>query len=76
MAQRVMNLTSIMRMLVQSLARFSGLRIQTWCELCVAHRCGSDPALLWLWHGPAAVALGTSICSGCSPETHTTPLKS
>ena len=22
----------------------------------VAHRCGSDPALLWLWHRPAATA--------------------
>ena len=23
----------------------------------VGHRCGSDPALLWLWCSPAAVAL-------------------
>ena len=23
----------------------------------VGHRCGLDPALLWLWHRPAAVAL-------------------
>ena len=23
----------------------------------VGHRCGSDLALLWLWHGPAATAL-------------------
>ena len=23
----------------------------------VAHRCGSDPALLWLWHRPVATAL-------------------
>ena len=22
----------------------------------VGHRCGSDPALLWLWHRPAATA--------------------
>ena len=22
----------------------------------VHHRCGSDPALLWLWHRPAAIA--------------------
>ena len=22
----------------------------------VGHRSGSDPALLWLWHGPAAIA--------------------
>ena len=23
----------------------------------VGHRCGSDPALLWLWRGPVATAL-------------------
>ena len=23
----------------------------------VGHRCGSDLALLWLWHGPEATAL-------------------
>ena len=23
----------------------------------VGHRCGLDPALLWLWHMPAATAL-------------------
>ena len=23
----------------------------------VGHRCGSDPALLWLWRSPAATAL-------------------
>ena len=23
----------------------------------VGHRCGSDPMLLWLWCGPAAIAL-------------------
>ena len=22
----------------------------------VGHKCGSDPMLLWLWHGPAATA--------------------
>ena len=36
----------------------------------VRHRHISDPALLWLWHRPAAVALnrplGTFICQGCS----------
>ena len=35
---------------------------------------GSDLALLWLWHGPAAIALiwppslETSICHRCSPK--------
>ena len=24
---------------------------------CIGDRCGSDPVLLWLWHGPAAAAL-------------------
>ena len=43
-------------MRVQSLASLSGLRIWHFCELCVGHRCGSDPALLWLWCWPAAVA--------------------
>ena len=27
----------------------------------VGHRCGSDPALLWLWYRPAAVALIRSL---------------
>jgi len=27
----------------------------------VGCRCGSDPALLWLWHRPAAVALIRSL---------------
>ena len=37
----------------------------------VGHRHGSDLALMWLWHMPAAVApisLGTSICHGCGPK--------
>ena len=44
------------------------------CELGVGCRHGLDPALLWLWHRPAAIALirppslGTSICHGCSPK--------
>ena len=49
-----------MRMLVQSLASLSGLRI------CIAvsrgvggvgRRGGSGPTLQWLWHRPAAAAL-------------------
>ena len=41
-------------------------------------RCGSDPALLWLWRRPAAnssdstPSLGTSICCRCSPENKQT----
>ena len=42
MAQRVPNRLVSMRMWVQSLASLSGLK---------------DPALLWLWGRPAAVAL-------------------
>ena len=40
----------------------------------VGHRWGSDPALLWLWCRPAAVALdltgslGTPICHECGPK--------
>ena len=33
----------------------------------VGHRGGSDPALRWLWCGPAA-SLGTSICRRCGPK--------
>ena len=35
----------------------------------VGHRCGSDPALLWLWCGLAATALirPLAMCHGCSP---------
>ena len=44
-------------MWIRSLASLSGLRIQCCPELGVACRCGSDPALLWLWRKLAAVAL-------------------
>ena len=40
---------------MRSHALFSGLRIQCCCG--VGHRCGSDPALLWLQCRLAAVAL-------------------
>ena len=48
-----------MRLWVQSLASLSGLRILCCRELScgVGGRPGSDPALLWPWHRPAAVAL-------------------
>ena len=36
-------------MWVRSLASLSGLRIQCRSECGVGHRCGSDPALPWLW---------------------------
>ena len=45
-----------MRMWVWSLASFSGLKIQCCPKLQHSCRCGSDPALLWLWHRPAAAA--------------------
>ena len=46
-----------MRLWVWSLALLSGLRIGCCHELWVGCRHGSDPALLWLWHRPAATAL-------------------
>ena len=39
-----------------SLASLSGLRIWHCQELCIGQRLGSYPALLGLWHRPAAVA--------------------
>jgi len=40
---------------VPSLASFIGLRI--WCcGFSVGHQCGSDLALVWLWHRLAAEA--------------------
>ena len=44
----VANLTRVLRTQVQCLALLSELRIQCCCELCVGHRCGLDPELLWL----------------------------
>ena len=41
-------------MQVRSLASLSGLRIRRCCS--VGHRCGSDPALLWLWYRLAGAA--------------------
>ena len=38
-----------LRTQVWSLASFSGLRIQRCRAVCVGHRRGSDPSLLWLW---------------------------
>ena len=42
---------------VQSLALLSGLRSGIAMSCGVGHRRGSDPALLWLWCRPEAVAL-------------------
>ena len=46
-----------MRLRVPSLASLSGLRIQSCCELLCRSQTRLDPALLWLWRRPAAVAL-------------------
>jgi len=46
-----------MRLQVLSLASLSGLRIGVAMICGVGGRCSSDPALLWLWHRPAAAAL-------------------
>ena len=54
MAKWLTNLTSIQ---VHSHALLTGLRIWRCCELCVGHRHGLDPALLWLLCRPAATAL-------------------
>ena len=44
-------------MQVQILALFSGLRFSVATRCGIGLRCGSDLALLWLWHRPAAAAL-------------------
>ena len=46
-----------MRIQVQSLALLSGRKSRIAVTCGVGRRCGSDPALLWLWCRPAAVAL-------------------
>ena len=43
-----MNPTSTLRMWVQSLASLSGQESGVVASCGVGHRCGSDPALLWL----------------------------
>ena len=45
-----------MRMRVQSLALHSELRILHAPSCSLGRGYGSDPALLWLWHRPAATA--------------------
>ena len=58
-----------MRTRVRSLDSLSRLRIQHG----MGHRCGSNTALLRLWHRPSSCSsdsiprLRTSICHGCSP---------
>ena len=46
-----------MRLGVRSLALLSGLRLQHCHELWCRLQMGSDPALLWLWYRPVAMAL-------------------
>ena len=57
MAQKKRIRLGAMRLWVQYLALFSGLRIQRCRELWCSRRRGSDLALLWLWCRPAATAL-------------------
>ena len=38
------------------MALLSGLRIPIAMSCGIGRRRGSDPVLLWLWHGPAATA--------------------
>ena len=45
-----------MRLWIRSLASLSELRILCYHELWCKCRLSSDPALLWLWHRPAAAA--------------------
>ena len=45
-----------MEMCVQSLALLSELRISVAPHYGIGHRCGWDPALLWLWHRLEATA--------------------
>ena len=53
---------------VQSLALPCVLRIGRCWELWWGHRLGSDPALLWLWCRPAAVAPIRPLCCRCGPK--------
>ena len=57
MAQQKQIQLGTMRLRVRSLALLSGLRIGIAVSCGVGHSCGSDLALLWLWHRLAATAL-------------------
>ena len=72
--QKRIQLVSV-SMWVPSLASLSGMGILYCHELCDAsHKHGSDPALLWLWCWPAAIApiqplaWEISICYRWSPK--------
>ena len=45
-----------MSMQVRSLASLSGQGSGVAVSCGLGHRCSSDPMLLWLWHGSAAIA--------------------
>ena len=72
-----------MRVWVQPLASLSGSGIQQCCELRYwsEMRHSLDPALLWLWYKPEAVAnnlipsLGTSIWRRCRPRKQKVKIK-
>ena len=57
MAQRLMNLTKIMRMWVLSLASLSGLRIRRCCELWCKLQMQLGSRIAVVWHRLAAVVL-------------------
>ena len=71
MAQRKRIPLVNMRLRIQSLASLSGLRVQHCCKLWCRLQMQLGSPLLWLWHGPAAVAPIqplASICLWYSPK--------
>ena len=72
MAQRKQIRLGTMRFQVQSLASFSGLRIQHCCELWCRSQTqpgsGIAVAVASSYGSYSTPSLGTSICRGCSPK--------